>query len=40
MSAMPPAGSKPRVTAKRVIISKASQNGGTEMPAKHSRLIR
>jgi hypothetical protein len=37
---MPPAGSQPRLTAKSMIKRIASQNGGTEMPAKAIMLIR
>ncbi len=36
---MPPAGNQPRITAKRMISRMASQNGGSEMPAKADRLI-
>ena len=35
----PPAGRMPRITANRMMSSRASQNGGTEMPAKANRLI-
>ena len=35
---MPEAGSQPSVTANRMMNNSASQNGGTEMPAKQNRL--
>jgi hypothetical protein len=37
-SPTPLAGSQLNSTANTMISSSASQNGGTEMPAKHSRL--